>query len=431
MTTTDNQIGLAVPDTSSSTVSFGVTAEELEWRTHLQLQYRHDAERAVAYMLAGNRGQSFIERLLELLRTYVETPGVGDSPQLADDCILQAAYLAGEYFVELGYWRQMEYLWSTLCKLAEFTGDASLYIDFNKYLAIMKGRQGDGSAGIALYRQIIHHPYFQAAPPNLQADILSHHATVLLWSGRRKAAAPLLQRCLDLTSNYAQPPDAQPPATSRPGPLWESRAYALNQQGVLAMFCGDFALAQQRFEQILLLFQEQGEDNNLACVAHQATGRLLLYEGKWAEAVVVLEKGLLIRKRRQEREGTAVNSIYIAAAHMGLHQYDLAHSLLGETLPTCRALDNQHDLALCHLYLGLLAWGLHQSDRATYHWQETVTIAHKAVLHFVEVRMLLRVIPALFCRGHFALVWSLLQLLWQSGQHDQLTPWILWRFLWI
>ncbi|MEZ4866768.1 MAG: hypothetical protein R3C14_35940 [Caldilineaceae bacterium] len=404
------------------------------WRHHLQVRYQHDAGRAIARALRGDNDPVFIERLLELLRTYSEIPHVGEAPQAADESILHLAHVIAARLIRLGYWHQLNQLWPKLCRLAELADNADQYINFTKFLAIVKGRQGDGQAGFAIYNRLVNHPHFQAASPTLQADIFTHYATMLLWGGQRHAAAPLLQHCLLLTENFATQTTAdahQAVADTQlaVAPLWESRAYALNQQGVLHMFCGEFALAHHYFAKMAALFITQGEENNLACVAHQAIGRLLLYERNYQAALTVLTQGMAIRQRQLDREGIAVNSIYMAAAQLGLDQLGTAKTLLNNALQDCHLLENEHDLALCHLYLGVLARRHQEYNRALAHWHEFTTVAGHVVLHFVELRILLPELGSLLAQGQFTMVWRLMKILWQSAQHDQLSPRMLWRFL--
>ncbi len=408
------------------------------WRQQLNAAYRHDAQCALAQVSSSAIDAQFIERILELLRTYVEIPGVAEEPQPADGAMLQLAQMAAGHIAHMGYWRQMNYLWPKLCTLAEFTGDADLYINFAKYHAIVKGRQTDGQAGFALYTQLIRHPAFQHAAAALQADILAHYATNLLWTGQRIAAAPLLQRCLSLTDSYAEAPAVPEPVSPYDrqvnriaAPLWETRAYTLNQQGVLHMFCGEFGHAQRRFDEMLVIFLARNEGNNLACVAYQAIGRLCLYAGDYRAALTTLDQGLQIRQARNDREGIAINAIYVAAAYLGLAQLVEVERLLNSAMTICRELDNTHDLALCHLYLGELAFQQGQSAQARSHWQAVTTIAPHVVLHFVELRPWLRYLPPLLWRGELTLCWRLLATLWRSTRHDQLTINALWRFLWV
>lgn len=409
------------------TSGYALTPEQLAWHRHMLNGYRQDAEQAMPRALSGDPDPIFIGRVLELLRTYVEVPTVGEVAQPTDRPLLDLAHVVAGRVVRLGYWQQMSYLWPKLCRLAEFTHDADLYIDFTKYLAIVQGRQGDGQDGFARYQQLISHPYFQQATPDLQADILSHFATLLLWAGQRQRAATLLQRCLALTTAYDRAIEIPPADTTYDrrinmgaAPLWETRAYALNQQGVLHMFCGEFSLAHQCFIEMRAIFLQQQEENDLLCVYHQARGRLLLYEGNYTQACTLLTAGYTIRQARQDREGVAVNAIYLAAAQIGLQQLERAEALLADALPLCQELDNYHDLALCHLYLGLLAYHRAQHDQACVHWQAMATIAARIAIHFVEVRTLINIIPQLIWRGSLMQAEQLTKILWKSIQTDQL-----------
>jgi len=415
-----------------------IAIEAAGWRTHLQQHYRHDAASAIQYTLTNEPDRIFIERVLELLRTYVEVPNVGLQPQPADEEMLRLAQLTAAPMRRMGYLQEMNYLWPKLSVIAEMTGDIELYIIFVKFMAVAKGAVGEWEQAFGVYEQLVQHPHFQNATPALQANVLITHATALVWHGRCMMAMPLLQQCLALTQMGALPTlDAHNghredvPIKVGNTPLWETRAYALNQLGVLKMFSGEFTAAYDYFAEMYALFLAHGEEDNLACIAHQAIGRLYLYAKKYREADAQVAEGLPIRRRWNDREGIAVNTIYMAAAQIGLRHFARARPLLDEALAICTSLENPHDLALCHLYLGLSAWGAHQSDHALSHWQETVTLANEAQLHFVEIRLLIPLLPALFCRGHLLLSWQLLKMLWQSALNDQLSVASLWRFMWL
>ncbi len=425
------------PHDSISSYRAALQPKQRLWRARLLEHYARDARQAMKSVRVGSIEPALLERIIELLRTYTEVPGVAERPQVADLPMLQLAHLVAGYIVDLGYWQQMNALWPKLSEVAEFTPDVDLHIQIVKYWAIVQGRQ-QGAHGLAFYEQLIQHPRFIAASSELQADTLCHYATVLLWSGQRQKAAPLLARCVAVTEQDAPTPSSdatEAPLLDRrgtevPAYLWELRAYALNQSGVMHMFCGRFKLAHRYFDDVLQIFVTHGQEENLACVAHQSTGRLLLYEGHYRAALATLQKGLVIRRRRQEDEGVAVNSIYVAAAHIALNELTAAEPLLSSALTRCRSVDNLHDWALCHLYLGELALLRNQDELLQEHWLALCHIATQTVLHFVEVRLLLRRLPRLLCRGHFALAGRLAKLVWQAVRHDQLAPLALCRFLW-
>lgn len=412
--------------------------EEINWHDHALEQYRRDAEQAIDWARGNVPDRVLIARVLELLRTYVEVPGVGERPQFADEQMLSLALHTIGRIRRMGYWREMNDLWPQLCKIAELAGDVDRYLIFVKYMATAKGNVGEKAEELAIYAQLLAHPRFPAATPTLQANLLITHAVTLLWNGRRQEAAPLLQRCLAITNPDAQASnrgehhqDADVYLGLGNTPLWETRAYALNQQGVLHMFCGEFSTARRRFAEMHAIFQAHGEAGNLLCVAQQAIGRLLLYERKYADALDLLTQGYAVRQRWNDREGIAVNAIYMAAARIGLQQFDVAKTLLTSALGICHDLENRHDLALCHLYFAHLALRQQNLESALVHWQELATLAPDIVLHFVEVRGLIRKVPVLFRCGEWALAWQLLKLLWQSVRNDQLTVRMGWRFVFV
>lgn len=163
---------------------------------------------------------------------------------------------------------------------------------------------GQADEEFAIYSQLINHPHFQNTSPILQANLLSAYATALVWHGRRNLAATVLQQCLELTDSAVssrrdghENTDLEPPLEAGITSLWETRAYALNQQGVLHMFCGEFVQAHECFDKMAAIFLEHGQKDNLACVAQQAKGRLLLYERTYSEALDRLAQGLKIRLR--------------------------------------------------------------------------------------------------------------------------------------
>ncbi|MCB0111728.1 MAG: tetratricopeptide repeat protein [Caldilineaceae bacterium] len=403
-------------------------AESFDWYNHWLERFQYEAERAILLAQRNELDHEFIQTILVLLRNYVETPGVGDYSQPADEKILRLAQLIISRIRRMGYWQDMNYLWPKLCAIAEHIENANLYVIFFKFMATAKGYVGNVNEELAAYSQLINHPRFQDVTPTLQANVLITYATALVWRGQRDIAAQLLQACLALTdvaSPWHQGQHGQAAAEHRlelgNTPLWETRSTVLNQRGVLHMFCGEFALAYRYFDEMSIIFQQHSEDDNLACIAHQAVGRLLLYEKRYSEALDLLTQGLVIRRRWIDREGIAVNSIYIAAAHIGLYQLDAAEEFLNEALKICHDLNTQHDLALCHLYFGMLARRRGQPEQVNYHWYELVTVAKRVVVHFVELRMLLPEVRSLHAAHNSLLYSALLRTLWQSKQHDQLT----------
>jgi len=203
-------------------------------------------------------------------------------------------------------------------------------------------------------------------------------------------------------------------------PLWEAKVYALNQLGTLALFQGNFACASRYFDRCQAVFIAQGEAENLACVAYQSIGRLLLYTDHPRAAIPIIERGLAIRQQRQEREGIAANSVYLAAAHLALQQATVAEALLTDALAIYRTIDARHDLALCHLYWGQLAAMRNDWARATDHWQQTITIANRVMVHFIELRLWVAWLPKILLAGQIRLCRAIIGCLWHCVRTQQL-----------
>lgn len=410
---------------------------EVDWQLHLQERYCYEATLALENFLAGKVERIFIERLLALLYTYTAVPRVEELPCLADESMLLLARAIAGHLIAMGYWQPLLLLWPQLCQIAQYSTDPIMYVVLFKHLALVKGRQST-EAGMLVYQQLIADKRFTHVQPQLQVDILVNYATNLLWHGKPTRAEPLLLHCLALTALGATQSE-ESYVKDRHGlrlgdwlaTLWELRAYALNQLGVLQMFSGNFVAAQQCFDECLALLVAHDEVDNLACVAYQSSGRLLLYQRRYATALPILESGLTIRNRWQDAEGIAVNSIYLAAAQLKLKNFSQAERLLHKAIALCRELDNTHDFALCQLYLGELAFQRRQYAQARIHWRDVTTIATQVILHFVELRPWLRYLFPLLLRGEFVLCWLIIATLWRSTRHDQLSLRALWRFLWV
>ena len=116
-----------------------------------------------------------------------------------------------------------------------------------------------------------------------------------------------------------------------------------------ALWQGDLAKAGQYYKDCLTVFEADGEEDNLACVAYQSLGRWSIFRGCLAEAVDYLHKGLAIRYRRQDRDGAAYCAIYLAEAYIQDNQLAEAQYLLVEAIQTCKALQHQLGEAMGYL----------------------------------------------------------------------------------
>lgn len=409
---------------------------EIDWAERQRLSYARDGARAVERFMDGDRSQDFLIRALELLRTYTEAPGVGAAPHPADETMVLLAQAINAHVSNLGFWRQVDHLWPRLCAIAKLLPEQTLYVELMKHLATIRSRQGEGDSAQSLYAELMELPSFVQLPAYLRADVLQQAGTTQLWHGQPRQAKATLLRCLAIEEETSTGQLSKAPvdqfgvrASATPTPLWESKVYALNQLGNLALFHGNFADAATYFDRCQALFTAHGEAENLACVAYQAIGVLLLYTHRPQAAIPVIEQGLAIRKQRHEREGVAVNSIYLAAAYLALKQERVAEALLTEALTTYRTVETRHDLALCHLYLGQLAALRNDWMGATDHWRHTLTLVSLVMVHFVELRLWVAWLPRLLVAGQFGLAFAIVHCLWCCTRAQQLRLGAIWRLV--
>ncbi len=346
---------------------------EVDWGRHQIERYGQDAERLLNCFLAGERDATFLARSLDLLRTYLQsvsyrrraldddaTPGDNAARAVdmaADSAVVKLATILHQHLQDLGHWHQIVSLWPALIDVARKLPDPLLHVETVNQLAATRDRQGHAEEAQALFERIISAATFEQLPLLKRANTLVMAGSCYLWHGDHLRAEQLLGRCLAICRQSSSQHALRNPlpishadrfgvyASGMRHPLWHNEGFVLSQLGNLAMFRGDFTRAHRYFDECLTLFEANGEADNLACVAYQAIGRLLLYERRFAEASLMLARGLAIRRHRREGEHVAANSIYLAAAQLGCGQMEVAETLLTDALPHSRAIDNRHDLA--------------------------------------------------------------------------------------
>ena len=391
--------------------------------------YAREAHGALQRFVAGERDDAFLLRALELIRTYLHVPRLATSPQPTDLPIIRLAQALQCHLFDRGFWRQLILLWPQLIDVAAHLGEPLIHAELVKQLAIIKANQGDSRATDLLYTSLLHSPQFPQLPAALQADVLHQVGTTLAWQGKLAQAHILLDQVLTLVEQHPIDPDHRN-QTDRYGvrsgldvtPMWESKAYALNQLGNVAMFQGKFRLAECRYTACWTILNEYGEAENLACVAHQALGWLWLHWHQPKRAIPVLEKGIAIRRRRQERENVAINLVYLAAALLQQQQLDRAEPLLTEALPILRASGNRRDTGLCHLYFGQLALLRGQRIAAIEQWQQA--LAHLQTVHtpLVEQRIFMQYSLWLLAVGEITMLRKVSHQLYTSLRQQGLQP---------
>ncbi|MEZ4683455.1 MAG: hypothetical protein R2932_55530 [Caldilineaceae bacterium] len=325
-----------------------------------------------------------------------------------------------------GRWHELLTLWPQVIQMAEHLPNPTSYIELVKNLATLKDRQGDGEDANQLYQRLLHATQFPQLPLVLRADLLHQVGTTLVWQGQLKRAGVLLHQVLALTEQHFD--GSERPKTDQFGvrsslqmtPLWESRAYALSQLGNIAMFHGRFIQAEQLYMACWNTLNQHGEAENLACVAHQALGRLWLHWRQPKRAIPILEKGIVIRRRRHHNEGVAINAIYLAAALMDCRELDHAEPLLNEALPIVRTVENRRDCGLCHLYLGQLELLRGRQQVAIEQWQQALSYLQTVHTPLIEQRVFIVYCPWLLTIGAFSLWHAVLKQLNNSSRQQGL-----------
>jgi tetratricopeptide (TPR) repeat protein len=390
--------------------------------------YQREARNALQRFINGECADTFLLQALEHIRTYLQIPRRSTTPLLADSDIARLAQAIQTHLFDRGFWRQLLALWPPLITLAEQLPEPIIYAELVKQLAMIKDRQGDGEATHLLYTKLLTSPQFPKLPIALQADVLQQRGTTLVWQGELTTARSLLDQVLSLVQQH--PIDQAPRSHAdqygvrsnlEVTPLWESKAYALNQLGNIAMFQGRFKQAERLYIACWQTINKQGEAENLACVAHQALGRLWLHWGRVEQAMPILEKGIAIRRRRQDRAGVAINLIYLAAALLQERQLDQAEALLTEALPITRSIDNRRDTGLCHLYFGQLDLLCHRHSDALAQWQQALTYFQTVHTPLIEQRVFIFYSPWLLLIGERAMLRTVTNQLFKSLRQQGLT----------
>ncbi len=407
---------------------------EITWRQRYLAAYQHEADCARALFVGGERDPDFLLHMLHLVRTYLAIPGDQRHCAAVDLAVARLAEAIHAPLHARGYWSEISTLWPVLGALARQHTVLHLYVELGKQAAITHDCQGESAAADQLYTQLIADPCFTQIPRALQVDVLHQFGTTLVRKGELRQAHLLLSQVL---TQIAQLPV---PSTERnrgdlygirgsfqETPLWECQAYTLNQLGNIALFRGEFALAERLYRECEAILLRHDEADNLCCVAYQALGRLWIYRHQPAKAVPFFVRALAIRRRWQEEEGSAFNLLYLAKAYLQMGLAERAAAQLMEVLPLLQRLGSRRDLALYHLYFGQLAWIQSRRPAAYSHWHQALDYLLHVHLPLIEQTPLLRYLHRLPFTGKRALLRRTVGQILRTVRQQQLTLFDLWR----
>jgi tetratricopeptide (TPR) repeat protein len=409
---------------------------EIDWRQRHWQGYLREAAAAKERLAAGERSPSFLRRVVQLLHTYFHSPHKGVMSQAATDPLVQLALSVHAYTHYLGEWELMAAVFRQAATTVKESPQQITYVDLTKVLAITLANLGKYTQAQELFDEVITRDDFARLPVTAQVDLLAHAGTCHVWHGDRGRAQTLLERAVRISVEAGGHPVYRTRADANGIysfalvlRLWESTAYTLNQLGCLALFDGRFDEAEALYRQCHdLLVVHDGADN-LACVAYQALGRLRLYQGRYAEAELILARGLAIRRRRQEKPTIALNAIYLAGAHLGQGDLPAAELLLIEAMSIPCALEAAETTALCHLYFGQLELRK-GNDRAVFdHWRQALALLRTQKTPLVELRVWIIYLPWLLRKGELQLCAAIVRQLYHSSRRQHLGPSSLWRLV--
>ncbi len=394
---------------------------EIDWQQKYLEAYHIEAKRALKRFVDGERDSDFLLRALELIHTYCQIPRSSTYPLSADQAIVQLAQAIQIPLTDRSRWHELLTLWPQVIQLAEQLPTPMMYAELVKHFATIKDRRGDGIEADQLYQSLLLSKQFLRLPLEFQIDVMQQAGTTLVWQGKLREAQLLLDQVLKRTEQHIDGQDHRAQvdqfgvrSSLDVTPLWESRAYALNQIGNIYMFQGKFLGAEKFYRACWDTLNQHGETENLACVAHQALGRLWLHWQQPKRAIPLLEQGIAIRRRRHHNEGVAINAIYLAAALMDCCELDHAESLLTEALPIVRAIEDRRDCGLCHLYLGQLELLRGRKQAVIEQWQLALSYLQTVHTPLIEQRIFIHYCPWLVSIGAISMLQSVIEQLYRS-----------------
>ncbi len=357
---------------------------EVDWGKHQLEHYSSDGERALQGLMEGEVSDFFLECSFNLLTSYLGISRHSAINHRSTEIITRLAQALYPHMQPRGYWSEISFWWPKVAMIAEQLPDATVKAQVVKQLAITKNDQGEAEEAQHLYEQLIAWLEFDLLSHYLQADILHQVGVCYLRQGSYTRAKEALTRCLAVSDEHNHQ---------------ELKAYALNQLGNIFMLQGSFEKARRCYEESLTTFETDGESDNLACVAYQSLGRLFTLQGHFPEAILLLERGLAIRRRRQEQGGIANNAIHLATAYLGCGRLDDAESLLNEALQTCGDLNDRRGTALCHLAFGRLETKRGENNAALAQWQQALDVLSIVPMPSIELEVLAVLLPQLLRAG--------------------------------
>ena len=167
--------------------------------------------------------------------------------------------------------------------------------------------------------------------------------------------------------------EATMPGDTQSASLSIARASALQGFGVLRQEQGSYAQAQMLYEQSLALRRSQGDRRGVAFTLNSA-GALASDMGDYARAQALYEESLALKRELGDTHGISgtLNNLGIMAGAQG--DTARAQALYEESLQLCRSLHHHNGIAVALVNLAIVALDRHDIERAEPLLEESLTI---------------------------------------------------------
>lgn len=385
---------------------------EINWQQYQLERYRCDGEQMLQRLAAGNASDFLFECALNLLANYLSVSEFSDPNPLLDEAMVKLANALYPDVWPRGYWQQFSVWWPQLAHIAKHFPDLTLKVKIVHQLCIIKNNLGEGKKALELCESLVNSAEFPLVSSFEQASILHQFGLFHLRQGNYTEATQALTRSLHISNAHNH---------------WQTKGFALNQLGNVAMFKGNFKQARRYYEESLTTFEIHDGDEELACVAYQSLGRCLVLQRQFKEAIPLLEKGLTIRQRWGEVEGTATNAVHLSEAYLECGRLTEAEQLLNTAISICKDIPYLRGLALCYLGFGHLEVKRGNRDLAHTQYCQALAVLDKSPMPQIELKVLVDWIPQLLLSGRMREFLKVFMRLFSTIRRQELDTTAIWR----
>lgn len=237
---------------------------EVNWGQRQVEGYARDGSLVFQQIIAGNVSGEMVDRGLDLLRTYLSMPTHLQLDSRLDAVMVRLTWALHEQVHQRGDWDAIYLLWPKMGAVACRMPEPAHYAEVTRQLAITKNARGEAKHAQQLYEELVTSTHFAQFTLDQQADILHQAGVCYVEQGKMVEARQVLHHCLtieesvvdatslrDKTSSVA---DKMQKARCAAAVVWESKAYAYNQLGHIALLRRDLAYRPITMKQVYSSF---------------------------------------------------------------------------------------------------------------------------------------------------------------------------------